>query len=53
MEKLLFEYPEECITEHVPDSSSLDGSIIGPNDGDVPIRTTRQHQAKTIFLFQI
>jgi glycine dehydrogenase subunit 2 len=39
MEKLLFEYPEECITEHVPDSSGsssfLDGhEISSKNDGD-------------------
>ncbi|PWU78925.1 MAG: hypothetical protein DLM72_19970 [Candidatus Nitrosopolaris wilkensis] len=37
IEKLLFDYPDGCITEHVPDSSSLDGSIIGPNDADVQI----------------
>jgi glycine dehydrogenase subunit 2 len=39
MEKLLFEYPEECITEHVPYNSSsslfLDGPEISSNsDGD-------------------
>ena len=32
MEKLLFEYPEECITEHVP--SFPDGSEISNSDGD-------------------
>jgi glycine dehydrogenase subunit 2 len=35
MEKLLFEYPEECITEHVP--SSPDGSKISNNDEDSQI----------------
>src|SRR5438445_225795 len=39
MEKLLFEYPEECITEHVPyatssSSSFLDGSEISDIDED-------------------
>jgi glycine dehydrogenase subunit 2 len=42
MEKLLFEYPEECITEHVPYSSSSsfsfpDGSEIANSDGDSQI----------------
>lgn len=36
MEKLLFEYPEGCIAEHVP-YSFLDSSSIGPNDADVQI----------------
>jgi glycine dehydrogenase subunit 2 len=36
MEKLLFDYPEGCITEHVP-SSSLDRSITGSNYADVQI----------------
>jgi hypothetical protein len=39
MEKLLFEYPEECITEHVPyntssSSSFLNGSEISDIDDD-------------------
>ncbi len=39
MEKLLFEYPEECITEHVPYASSssssfLDSSEISDIDDD-------------------
>jgi glycine cleavage system P protein (glycine dehydrogenase) subunit 2 len=42
MEKLLFEYPEECITEHVPYSSSSsfsfpDGSENSISDGDSQI----------------
>jgi len=36
MEKLLFDYPEGCITEHVP-SSSLDRSINDSNYVDVQI----------------
>ena len=35
MEKLLFEYPDECITEHVP--SFPDGSKISNGDGDSQI----------------
>jgi glycine dehydrogenase subunit 2 len=34
---MLFDYPEGCISEHVADLSSLDGSITSPNDADVQI----------------
>jgi glycine dehydrogenase subunit 2 len=35
MEKLLFEYPDGSIAEHVPDPSSLDSPILGANEADI------------------
>jgi glycine dehydrogenase subunit 2 len=50
MEKLLFDYPEGCIAEHVPDTSSLDSSISGPYDGDVQFEIPDNIKRKDLLL---